>query len=215
MTIRATLLLGSLCLLSTLPGCRFVKTGSVTAGQASGTQDPKARVDALWTPQLLAYAKAKAAPYPELAAQLAKSPDDAIKAHGHRGSDAAAKPVLFTQIDGTVVDVETASRAGTLSVDVDGDGKPDVTVQIGPVIRGSALRDGLDFISFSSFSNQIDFADFSKALNAHVRDVVLKDLPRDQLKGRRISILGAFFADPANPVPLVTPITITLPEKTP
>lgn len=213
--MRTSVLLGCLSLLSTLPGCRFVKTGSPLPGQAAASGNDTSRIGAMWDTRLVPYARAKAAPYPALAAQLRQAPDAAIAAHGYRGGDADAKPVLFAEIDGTVVNVETTSRAGTLDVDVDGDGKPDVTVQIGPVIRGSALRDGLSFISFSSFANQIDFADYAKALNLHVRDVVLKGLDRNALKGKHVSIEGAFFVDPARPMPMVTPITIAIMDKAP
>jgi predicted lipoprotein len=205
---RTLFLLGSLCVLSALPGCRFVKTGSVQSGAPSGAADPKARAEAVWKDKMVAYAGGKAVPYAELAAGLAAAPDATVKTHGYAaGGD--AKPVMYVRIDGTVTGANVASRAGTIDVDVDGDGKADVVVQIGPVIRGSVLRDGLDFVPFSSFSNQIDYADFSRALNAHVRDVVLKGVERDRLQGRHVHMLGAFFLDPSQPHPLVTPIELT------
>ena len=36
--------------------------------------------------------------------------------------------------------------------------RPTLRVQIGPAIRGTALRDTLDFVDFNDFTNQIDFA---------------------------------------------------------
>ena len=47
-----------------------------------------------------------------------------------------------------------------------GDANHPVTVQIGPVIIGSAIRDALPFVNFQDFTNQIDFADAGKALTA-------------------------------------------------
>ena len=40
-----------------------------------------------------------------------------------------------------------------------------VTVLTGPVIRGTALRDALPFIQFSQFTNQLEYARVSNALN--------------------------------------------------
>jgi len=211
---KPVLFAAGLALLAALPGCRIVKTGAPLPGadaQGSGAaQDPAAKAEAIWAPKLVPYVEGKAAPYPDLAKQLASTPDEAVKAHGYLNKDASTKPVVYARIDGTVVDVETQSRAGTVGIDVDGDGKADVTVQIGPVIRGSALRDGLSFVSFGDFANQIEFAEFSKALNSHVRDKVTGPLKRDALKGKHVSVLGAFFLDPSRPAPLVTPVTFTV-----
>ncbi len=38
-------------------------------------------------------------------------------------------------------------------------------MQIGPVIRGTTLRDVLPFIDFTAFRNQIDFAELARGLN--------------------------------------------------
>ena len=40
-------------------------------------------------------------------------------------------------------------------------------MQIGPAMRGTALRDALDFVSFNDFNNQIDYAQFGKAFNSY------------------------------------------------
>jgi len=45
------------------------------------------------------------------------------------------------------------------------DGRPDIAVLTGPVIRGTALRDALPFIQFSQFVNQLEFARVGNALN--------------------------------------------------
>lgn len=209
-------LLGVLILAAALPGCRIVKNNPVgaPAAQNSGQQDAKGRVDAIWDAKLIPYAQAKAAPYPELARAIAAAPEQAVHDHGFRAPNADAKAALYTRIEGVIVGGDSKSRVGTIEVDVDGDGKPDVTVQIGPILRGTVLRDSLDFVSFDSFTNQIDYADFSKALNARVRDQVLKGLPREGLIGRHVSLVGAFFLGTGSQ-PVVTPVLFKLGDKTP
>ena len=77
------------------------------------------------------------------------------------------------RVEGKIVAANTQSRAATIDVDVDGDGKADARVQIGPAMRGTALRDSLDFVQFNEFTNQIDFAQFGKAFNAYADKTVL------------------------------------------
>lgn len=60
---------------------------------------------------------------------------------------------------GKVVAANLTSRARTLDVDVDGDAKADLTVQLGPVVKGSSLRDFAPALyDFTSFRDQIEFA---------------------------------------------------------
>ena len=58
-------------------------------------------------------------------------------------------------------------------------------MQIGPAMRGTAIRDALDFVSFGDFTNQIDFARFGKAFNTYVNRNTLENLPREDLIGRK------------------------------
>ena len=86
-------------------------------------------------------------------------------------------------------------------------------MQIGPAMRGTAIRDALDFVSFNDFTNQIDFAQFGKAFNTLPQPHTLEKLPRDALVGRKVSVIGAFpFVTAAEP-PLVTPVEITIGPK--
>src|SRR5262249_44460236 len=94
-------------------------------------------------------------------------------------------------LDGVVVAVNTTSRVGTAAIDVmPTDGRPDAQLMIGPVIRGTALRDALDFIQFTDFTNQIQFADVANALNDRVLATALKHVETSDLKGRHVQVLG-------------------------
>jgi predicted lipoprotein len=69
-------------------------------------------------------------------------------------------------------------------------------IQIGPVIRGTALRDASSFIRFSDFTNQFDFAGAANALNDHVLRTVLGAMPVDTYVGRTITFVGAIGKSP-------------------
>ena len=58
-------------------------------------------------------------------------------------------------------------------------------IQVGPVLRGTALRDALGFIRFTDFANQFDFAGVANALNDRVLATVLGPLDVEALAGQR------------------------------
>ena len=119
----------------------------------------------------------------------------------------------MVKLEGVIVEANTESRAATIGVDTTGKGKADATVQIGPALRGTAIRDALDFVSFNDFTNQIDFARFGKAFNLYVNHEILEKLPREALVGRKVTVLGAYpFVLDAEP-PLVTPVEIIFGPK--
>ena len=74
----------------------------------------------------------------------------------------------------------TRSRARRRSMSMStATARPTVRVQIGPAMRGTALRDALDFVDFNAFKNQIDFAQFGKSFNTYANTTVLSKLPRE------------------------------------
>jgi predicted lipoprotein len=112
---------------------------------------------------------------------------------------------------GTVTEVDTQSRVGLALVDLlPGDGRPDVALEIGPVLRGTAVRDALPFIRFGDFANQLEFADVANALNARVLRSVLAAVDVATLKGRPISFWGAMKIDgaPGERLPEVVPVIL-------
>ncbi len=103
-------------------------------------------------------------------------------------------------LDGVVLEVNTTSRVGTAAIDAaPGDGRADALLMIGPVIRGTALRDALDFIQFTDFTNQIQFADVSNALNDRVLATVIGRVDTATLKGRHVQVLGVAWRQSGAP----------------
>jgi predicted lipoprotein len=76
-------------------------------------------------------------------------------------------------------------------VRVTGSGAATVALQIGPVVRGTALRDASGFIHFSDFTNQFDYASAANALNDHALRTVVGPLSIDALEGRTVTFTGA------------------------
>ena len=86
-------------------------------------------------------------------------------------------------------------------------------MQIGPAMRGTAIRDALDFVSFNDFTNQIDFARFGKSFNTYINHSTLEKLPREDLIGHKVTLIGAYALDTTGESPLVTPVEIAIGPK--
>jgi predicted lipoprotein len=115
-------------------------------------------------------------------------------------SQAAASPAApakarFVKGVGRVAAIDQRSRVGVMRVQLLNAG-PIVAIQIGPVIRGTALRDASSFIQFSDFTNQFEFAGAANALNDYALRTVITPLPLATLEGRVVSFVGAVGQSP-------------------
>lgn len=202
-------------LLSTLSlaGCKIIKTPTAeeaSAAAATATNNPDRMVADLWDTKVIPYLDTRAGAFNDVLALSVSDVEAAGAKYGHREKQGNPPWTLAAKVDGKVLAAETASRAGSVDVDTNGDGKADVRVQIGAAVKGNAIRDSLDFVGFNQFKNQIEWAQFGKSFNAHLNSTVLAKLPRDKLVGSRIQALGVFPVGAAGQLPLLTPVRITL-----
>lgn len=196
-----------------LPGCKIIKTPTAEEKAAEASKnafDPVAKVEAIWQPQVVPYFQKRAGDLKDVAALVASSPDQAGEKFGNPRKQASSPWTYAVKFTGKVTAADTASRAATLDVDTDGDGKADAKVQIGPALRGTALRDTLDFVNFNEFKNQIEWAQFGKAFNEKANSAFLSAVPRDGLVGKTVTVTGAFPLPASGQVPLVTPSELTI-----
>ena len=203
----------ALLLAAGLGGCKFVETSELVAA-AEAAKAAKARPQTSageWTGRVLPHMRQTAVPIATLAAALAgDGPEGAGMRYGHREGGEGTPFSYVVRVEGTIVEANTQSRAATAGVDTDGDGAADATLQLGPVIRGTAIRDVLPFVSFTDFENQIEFARIGKALNQEAYDTVLERLPREALVGASVTAIGAVTVRKADETLLVTPVEITV-----
>ncbi|MGB2566974.1 DUF2291 family protein [Micromonospora citrea] len=143
-----------------------------------------------------------ATPLPELFAALTADEKAAGQKYGHRQGSG---PYSFA-VTGEGVAEEIRGNLLLLS----GTGLPAqtrVSLQVGPAVNGTALRDAAGFITFGQFLNQVEYADAATALNNQMRAAVLADLKPAELVGKKITFIGAFsFVTPS--VVTITPIEI-------
>ncbi|RRI06535.1 DUF2291 family protein [Mesorhizobium tamadayense] len=190
-----------------LSACKILPTPSAQGGGSDNSSafNPDKRVKDIWASKVIPYLQQKAGPFAEVHALAKTDPAAAGAKYGNPKKQANSPWTFAVRVEGKIIAANTQSRAATIDVDVDGDGKADARVQIGPAMRGTAIRDSLDFVQFNDFTNQIDFAQFGKAFNAYADKMVLSKLSRDGLEGRTAKVLGAYTIESAQNLPLVTP----------
>jgi predicted lipoprotein len=113
----------------------------------------------------------------------------------------------FVKGTGVVTAVDRQSRVGMARIRIPGRAAL-VSLQVGPVLRGTALRDALSFVRFTDFTNQFDYAAVGNALNDRVLQTVLPPVEVDRLTGRTVAFLGATAAPSLSEAIDVVPLRI-------
>jgi predicted lipoprotein len=175
---------------------------------------PVEYVDSIWSAKLTPAVLNGAVEVRALLDALAASPADAAQRYGHREANG---PVYFlVKGRGTVTAVDTRSRMGLALVDVAPyDSRADISIQIGPVLRGTALRDATGIVRFTDFINQLQFADVANELNARVFKTVLAPLASSTLQGRTVSFAGTASLEEVGQPPVrdLIPVKLTVEES--
>lgn len=185
--------IAALCLLA---GCRIatvrpIETKEGMATDSPGGFDAAVYVESIWASRAVPTVEKEGVDAALLVRALQANPADAARRFGR-----PARGGVFYLVagSGVVVSWDSTSRNGLIGLDVLGDARAHVWVQVGPVVQGMALRDALGFVTFDQFVNQVDYADAGNALNQRVLDLVLKGLAPATLQGRKVSFAGALAA---------------------
>jgi predicted lipoprotein len=165
-----------------------------------------AYVDSLWQSKVLPTMLEKAVDLAAVLSALDADPESAKKQYSSGSAGGTAH--FIVKGTGLVSRVESRSQNRTLSLTLPNyKGKTEVAIQIGPVFRGTALRDAVGFIQFNQFVNQLQFADVGNKLNERVATAVVKDFELATAQGKQISFCGAFsFTDRAKI--MMTPVKL-------
>lgn len=187
-----------------LGGCRIVSQQEL-ADLKNPPNPAMANVTATYQQKIVPQVLSEAKPLGELMSSLAtaKDFDTACKTLGYRSQD--ENPCIFTvKVQGTVSAVNTTSRSGKMTVkDLSGQ---DVVVQIGPIIRGTALRDVYKGSSYQDFNDQVLFGEYGRAINNLASEEVKKLQPK---VGDKVEVDGVFSSwDVPQIPPDVTPARV-------
>ena len=187
------------------------ENASAQKAAANEAFDAKAFVEGGWAGKIEPELVRDAVDVREVVAALKKEQEAAERKYGRRQDETALFNFIVKGRE-TIKAVNTESAAGYVELTLaDSSGGDTVKVQIGPVIKSSAVRDVLSFIHFGDFVNQLDFANISKAINFHVRDQVVAGIREKAKAGKHLAFVGAFSEDPSGKV-LITPVQLSVEE---
>jgi predicted lipoprotein len=208
--------------ISLFAACTVVKLGDeedrdadqYSAWTKTGTNfDPVEYVQSAWDEKLIPFYEESAVEYETVMAALREDREAAIAEFGLVND--SGEPSAIFKVRGTAVVLEhdDTSRNGLFRVDLEpADGVPDATLQVGPVIRGTIIRDSADFISFTDVGNQLQFAGLASELNARMMADSVAPLDLQNIAGIRIGYLGTFklTQDDSLDEIVITPVRIDL-----
>lgn len=193
-----------------LTGCRLwtVRPIETTAPGASTESRPFSAagyVDSIWASRLIPEVAGRSVELPVLLAALDADPQAAKREYG-RGESGAH---FLVKGVGKITHAETASQNRTLMISLPGRESGRILIQVGPVFRGTALRDALGFIQFNQFINQLQFAEVSNELHNRVATSVVGDLDMTKVVGREVTFAGAFTLSDRDRI-VITPVSLTV-----
>jgi predicted lipoprotein len=186
----------------------LIDQSSTGAGSPTGQSAAAKFVDPIWTSKVLPAIEEKGQDIAEILPEIRANPEAAGQKYGRRE---ATNPYNYmVKGTGKMTEIHNESRAGTATVEISGLNEK-VELQIGPVVRGTALRDATGVVSFNQFSNQLDYADVSKELNGRALKAAFANVDPASLVDKTVTFFGAFTFDPRSKSPiLITPVKITL-----
>jgi predicted lipoprotein len=190
-----------------LSGCKIVSIEQDASDVAANKFDATAYTDSLWSSHALPYFNENAQPIDQILDAIAVDLDAAGKQYGYRPSDEGSPWSFVIRGSGRVVSKNTTSRAGTLVVTTDAASAHEVTIQIGPVIRGNSLRDALPFVSFKDFTNQLEYADVGKAMTAVAMSALGTTVDAIDA-GETVTFLGTMSLNSKSDKIVVTPVSL-------
>lgn len=191
--------------LMALSGCKLWTVRPIDwkekqAASVSQPFDAAGYVNANWQSKVVPTVKEKAV---ELATVLNALDADVEAAKQQYGQGTAH---FLVKGDAVVMDDDQSSPHRKLTLRVPNyKGKTAVLMQVGPVFRGTALRDAVGFIKFNEFVNQLQFAEVSTKLHERVESDVVKEMAPHS--GARVAFHAAFTFSEGDKV-LLTPVVL-------
>lgn len=184
-------------------GTTYLTPSEADEATSSGN-DPEVFAEENYDSLIVAGITERAVDLVDVANALDDDPAVAAEDYGVGDGPTTTYSVSFT---GEVSDYD--AEAGNLLVDVEGmpEGSQ-AAVQTGnPGIIGTALRDATGEVTFSMFTNQLDYQQVGASLNQLMKENVLDAVDVESLVGTTITVIGA--TAPLNPkLIVVTPISL-------
>lgn len=192
-----------------LTGCvKVVQIGheaEVTGNVAFNAAD---NVEGIWESKAVPELKQNAVDLSKLLTDSNGKLDSVAKQYGHYSMGDKGELSYIVKGEGTVTEVNQEKKAGYMTVKLNGYGGPVVVkMQIGPVYKGSAVRDCLSFIKYEDYKNQVDWAKVSQAIHDTINKTLIEKLDAKTLQGKTVAFTGCFSVSGEKEI-LITPVAV-------
>lgn len=199
----------SLCLITvSLVSCvKVVKIGEEDKLVGNFEFDANANVaeswDTVFLPELVNKAIDMSDLYEKANGDFANVSDLGIYTMGDKGE------LNFTVKDSaTVLENVSNKKAGYLVISIDSiPNEQIIQLQVGPLFRGTSVRDNLQSINFDDYVNQIEWGGVSHSLNDKILETVITDSVLNLQPGDNIDFYGCFTVSAKGEI-LITPISL-------
>ena len=207
--IISLLLIGTL-VMTTMTGCiKVVKIGEEGALTGQTEFNAGDNVAEFWESEALPELEENAVDLGEFLTEANGDLTSLAEKYGTYSMGTSGELSYTVKGTGTVETVNTESKAGTMTVKLDGyEGSEVVQIQVGSVIKGASVRDSLSFIKFGDYTNQQDYAAVSQSINNIIQEDVINPESAADLTGKTISFIGCFTVSD-NATVLITPVELT------
>lgn len=198
----------SAVMISSMTGCvKIVKQGEEASLLASESTEEVVDFNTKWKTTIIPGLEEQAVDLSEFLTKANGNIESLSNEYGKRAQ--ADSAVSFTvKGSGEVVEINTESRGGYIKVKLDDyNGSEVIKLQIGPVFKGTAVRDSSYDVKFEDYKNQVDYAAVSKNIHDIISETIIGKIDIESLKGKSISFEGCFTLD-KNDELVITPISI-------
>jgi predicted lipoprotein len=198
-----------LCLVVLFAGCKLWTVRPIGWQEkktmaAAQSFDANRYVETIWDSKVIPTVTEKAIDLATLLTALEANADEAKKQFGIREGEGATH--FIVKGEGVVTRADQTSPHGTVTIRLPKyAGKAEITMQIGPVFRGTALRDCVGFIKFNEFTNQLQFAEVSTKLHERVKEKVVREI--DPHQGDQVSFYAVFTLNEREKI-MLTPVKL-------
>ncbi len=178
--------------------------------------DPVAYVDSIWDEKLIPVFKEESDDVNMVLQALAEDKETAVEQYGLKHQSGETEPTFKVKGTAKVAEYDDSSRNGLFMLDLPPfDGETDVPMQVGPVIRKTAIRDSVSFISFTDVGNQLQFASLADELNKRMKKEAVEPLDLDTIEGKTIQFYGAVKLEEGQTIDdvVITPVHIEVVDE--
>lgn len=171
--------------------------------------DPQDYIDSIFQSDVVPVLKENSIDLPEIFLAAGGDLKSVGDKYGIRADEGNAYNFLVKGT-ATVTEVNTEKRVGYAIIAVDGySGSEIFKIQIGPVFKGTSIRDCMPMIKFDDFKNQVVYAELATAIHVNLSSNLFSTIDIESLEGKTIEFYGALTDNGSTEI-VITPFVLEI-----